>query len=242
VLLLPSKQGDSIHIAGTYFDKTDNLAGVFKSTLATGNFKLTVAEKRPFPATFVEHLANDGWGNTKERKYGVSPEFSSQLVETGEGISMVAEFRSVDVGTKAMFRFSGDILNIYFDNKQTAFTRIPKYRVSAGSTMGDSYYAFSAQGKTIIFYNDNEENLTRDIDLKPLSSSVYKNVVLVAAVIEPDGTLNRQKVIDMKDQNFLALIEWMEVISPSVVQVPVRKVKALGGAGDQNMMATITID
>jgi hypothetical protein len=242
VLLLPSKEGDSIHIAGTYFDKTDNLAGVFKSNMATGNFKLTAAEKSPFPLSVVERFANDGWGNTKERKYGISPEFSSQLIETGDGVSMVAEFRSVSIGTKASFEFSGDILNIYFDNKQTSFARIPKYRVSAGSTIGDTYYAFSSQGKTIIFYNDNEENLTRDIALKPLSSSVYKNVVLVAAVIEPDGTVKRQKVIDMKDQNFLALIEWMDVISPSVVQVPVRRVKALGGMGDQSVMATITID
>jgi hypothetical protein len=242
VLLLPSKQGDSIHIAGTYFDNTDNLAGVFKSNMATANFKLTAAEKSPFPSIFVESFANDGWGSIKGKKYGIFPQFSSQLIETGEGISMVAEFRSQDILTKASYEFSGDILNIYFDNKQTSFARIPKYRVSAGSTMGDSYCAFSSQGKMIIFYNDNEENLTRDIELKPLSSSVYKNVVLVAAVIEPDGTVRREKVIDMKDQNFLALIEWMEVISPSVVQVPVQRVKALGGAGNEAVIATITID
>ncbi|WP_106605340.1 hypothetical protein [Chitinophaga ginsengisoli] len=245
VVLLSSQQGDSIHIAGTYCDKTDNLAGVFKGTMATGNFKLTAVQKSPFPETFVEHLANDDWGNTKERKYGISPECSSQLVETGEGISMVTEFSKVDVTSSPSnkpFYISGDILNIYFDNKQTSFTRIPKYRVSTGSRMGASYYAFSAQGKTIIFYNDNEENLTRDITLKPLGSSVYKNVVLVAAVIEPDGTLKRQKVIDMKDEDFLALTEWMKVISPSVVKVPLQKVKFLGAPGNQSKMATITID
>ncbi|WP_072364869.1 hypothetical protein [Chitinophaga sancti] len=38
VILLPSKQGDSIHIAGTYTDKGDNLGGVFKTTMT--NFKL----------------------------------------------------------------------------------------------------------------------------------------------------------------------------------------------------------
>lgn len=242
VLLLPSKQGDSLYIAGTYFDKTDNLAGVFKSNMAITNFKLAAAEKSPFPATFVERLAEDGWGSTRGKKYGLLPEFSSELIETGNGISMVAEFRSVSMTTNAAYKYAGDILSIHFDNKQTSFARIPKYRVSAGSTMGDSYYALSSQGKMIIFYNDNEENLTRDIGLKPLSSTVYKNAVLVAAIIEPDGTVSRKKVIDMKDENFLARIESMKVISPSVVQVPVQKVKALGGAGNQSMVATITID
>lgn len=244
VLLLSSQQGDSIHIAGTYSDKTDNLAGVFKGAMAIGNFKLTTAEKSPFPGTFVEHLANDDWGNTKEKKYGISPECSSQLVETGEGVSMVTEFKRVDLTSPSnkWFYVSGDILNIHFDNKQTSFTRIPKYRVSTGSRMGASFYACSSQGKTIIFYNDNEENLTRDIALKPLGSSVYKNVVLVAAVIEPDGTLKRQKVIDMKDEDYLALTEWMKVISPSVVKVPLVKVKFLGAPGNQSKMATITID
>ena len=242
VLLLSSKQGDSIHIAGTYSDKTDNLAGVFKAAMATGNLKLTAAEKSSFPTTLVEHFADDDWGNTKEKKYGISPELSSQLVETGEGISMVAEFNRVETPRNKPFYISGDILNIHFDNKQISFTRIPKYRVSTGSFMGSSYYAFSAQGKTIIFYNDNEENLTRDIDLKPVGSSNYKNVVLVAAVIEPDGTLKREKIIDMKDQDFLALTEWMKVISPSAVKVPLQKVKFLGAPGDQSKMATITID
>jgi hypothetical protein len=242
VLLLPSKQSDSIYIAGTYFDQTDNLAGVFKSNITTAGFKLAATKKSPFPSTIVEQFANDDWGSTKGKKYGLYPQFSSQLIETGEGISMVAEFRSQDMSTKAMYEFAGGILNIYFDNKQTSFSRIPKYRVSAGSTMGDSYFAFSSKGKVIIFYNDNEENLSRDIALKPLGSSVYKNAVLVAAVIEPDGTVRREKVIDLKDENFLGLVEWMKVISPSVVQIPVQKVKSLGGAGNQRMMATITIE
>ncbi|SEW26911.1 hypothetical protein SAMN05428988_3808 [Chitinophaga sp. YR573] len=242
VLLLPSKQSDSIYIAGTYFDQTDNLAGVFKSNITTTGFKLAVAKKSPFPSGIVEQFANDGWGSTKGKKYGIYPQFSSQLVETGEGISMVAEFRSEDMTSKAAYKFAGGILNIYFDNKQTSFSRIPKYRVSAGSTMGDSYFAFSSKGKTIIFYNDNEENLNRDIALKPLGSSVYKNAVLVGAVIEADGTVKRTKVIDLKDQNFMGLVEDMKVISPSVVQIPVQKIKSLGGAGDQMMTATITVE
>lgn len=246
VLLLSSQQGDSIHIVGTYADKTDNLAGVFKSAMAIRDFKLTASEKSPFPETLVERLANDDWGSTKERKYGISPECSSQLVETGDGISMVTEFQRIEYSMSPSqskwFYVSGDIVNIHFDNKQTSFTRIPKYRVSAASKMGSSYYVFSSHGKTIIFYNDNEENLTRDITLKPLGSGNYKNVVLVAAVIEPDGTLKRQKVIDMKDEDFLALTEGMKVISPTVVKVPMLKVKFLGAPGNQSKMATITID
>jgi hypothetical protein len=242
VLLLPSKQKDSIYIAGTYFDQTDNLGGVFKSNITTTGFKLAAAKQSPFPSAIVEQFANDGWGSTRGKKYGIYPQFSSQLIETGEGISMVAEFRSEDMTTKAMYKFAGGILNIYFDNKQTSFSRIPKYRTSAGSTMGDSYFAFSSKGKMIIFYNDNEENLSRDIALKPLSATVYKNTVLVGAVIEADGTVKRTKVIDLKDQNFMGLVEDMKVISPSVVQIPVQKVKSLGGAGDQMMTATITIE
>ena len=240
-LLLLSKKGDSLHIAGTYFDKTDNIGGAFKSSIAIAGFKLSDVRKTPFPATIIERFANDDWGSTKGKRYGLYPQFSSELVETGEGICIVAEFRSMDMNATGIEHVGG-ILGIYFDGRQTSFFRIPKYRRNAGSSMGDSYYAVSAQGKLIVFYNDSEENLNQDIALKPASSTVYKNVMLVAAIVEPDGALKREKVIDLKDQNFLGIVESMKVLSPSAVQLRVQKVKGLGGAGNEQMLATITID
>jgi len=48
------------------------------------------------------------------------------------------------------------------------------------------------QDKVIVFYDDNDDNLKKGITESPSNSNVYKNLVLVAAIIERDGTVNEK--------------------------------------------------
>ena len=243
VKLLASKKGDLIYIAGTFFEETENLAGAYKASMTTADFKLSTVRRSAFTDSLVDQFAKDSWGNTKAKKYGLYPQFNAELIESGDGIvNLVAEFRTQVSGTRAVFYISGSILVVSFGNTTTSFARIPKTRTSAGSTIGDSYAFISAQDKIIIFYNDVEKNISRDINLTPVGSDVYTNAVLVAAIIDRDGLVKREKVLDLKQKDFLAIGDRMNMLAPAVVQFPVYKIKNLGGIGNDMMLATVTID
>jgi hypothetical protein len=243
VKLLAAKKGDLIYIAGTFFEETENLAGAYKASMSTTDFKLSAIKRSAFTDSLVERFSKDSWGSKKQKKYGLYPQFNAELIESGDGIvNLVAEFKTQVWGTRAVFYISGSILVVSFGNTATTFARIPKTRTSAGSTIGDSYAVISSQDKVIIFYNDVEKNIDRDITLDPVGSDVYSNAVLVAAVINGDGLVKREKVIDLKQKDFLAIGDRMNVLAPSVLQFPVYKIKNLGGIGNDMMTATVTID
>lgn len=243
VKLLAAKKGDLIYVAGTFFEETENLAGAYKASMSTTDFKLSTITRSAFTDSLVERFSKDSWGNKKPKKYGLYPQFTAELIESGDGIvNLVAEFKTQVSGTRAVFYISGSILVVSFGNTATTFARIPKSRTSAGSTIGDSYAVFSSQGKLILFYNDVEKNLNRDINLDPAGSDVYLNAMLVAAVIDHDGIVKREKVIDLRQKDFLAIGDRMNIVAPAVLQFPVYKIKNLGGVGNEMMTATVTID
>jgi hypothetical protein len=245
VILLPSKNGYAIHVAGTYFEQGKNMAGAFNGTITIPEFTLSDIKKAPFTTTIVTSLQADGWGNPEVKDYGLFPNYTPTLMESENGVlDMVGEFEQVIRRPEGSIfgHRSGSILNVNFGKDNPSFSRIPKVRHSAGSTIGSSFYSFFAQDKIIIFYNDKEKNLNRKIELGPLRSDVYKNVVLVAAVIDSTGAVDRKKIIDLQDENFMAVMERSTILSPSVVQVPVAKIKGLGGTANKSLIATITIE
>ena len=83
----------------------------------------------------------------------------------------------------------------------------------------------------IIFYNDNDNNLNKDISASPARSSNYSNVVMVAAVIGPSGEVTRSKVIDLQKEDYVAITDLIQRKN-NVFYVPNYKVKALGGISD----------
>jgi hypothetical protein len=128
-----------------------------------------------------------------------------------------------------------------FTSEATCFSRIPKYRVSTDNMMGDSYHAFAYQDKMIVFYDDKEDNLKKALSESPGNSSNYRNSVLVAAIIDANGKVSRQLVIDMEKENYLALTEYMFDLSPDKLLLPLQKIGALGGAANNMKWATIEL-
>jgi hypothetical protein len=240
IRLLASKDGNRIHVAG-YFYETDvyKLQGAFSTYIKTDNGQTGAINKAPFPSSLMNQLAADGWASTG-KDFGVSASLAPKIFELENGsVNMVAEFRSSQWGTKTVYEFSGSILNVYCSEEGIAFSRLPKKRTSAGSTIGDSFSAFAYGNQVIVFYNDEDNNLKRDISAPPFNSNVYKNVVLVAAIIEKDGKTTRHLAVDQQKENFMALSDRIEMEGSNVFWIPMYQVKALGGIKDDRKVAKI---
>jgi len=230
-----------VNIVGTYFGESELINGVYIVSLNTSDFKLSKIKQTIVPEALVSQLDKDGWAYTKKNKYGLlGIGMQAYSLEDGS-IDMIGMFSKRDMGTRAAFYTAGDILAVHFGKGDPVFTRVPKYRVSAGTTVGDAYYVFPFKNSTIIFYDDSENNLANDINQTPKSSSDYNNNVLVAATIPGDGTVKREIILNEKKEHYLALTDAMRVQSPSTLLVPLSKIFGLGGMSKYFKWATIEI-
>ena len=100
---------------------------------------------------------------------------------------------------------------------------------------------FYGDTTTIVFYNDNPKNLERDITKDAANSTAYNNVVLVAASFVQGKALERKLVIDLSDENYLAISDWITLIADQTVLVPLQKIKGLGGLADKSRWAIVKI-
>lgn len=146
---------------------------------------------------------------------------------------------------------SGSILNVCFKKDKPVFSRVPKNReVYLGASQGaipDSYsddlrltsysagdgiYALPYKNDVVVFYSDNENNLQKDITEMPSNADKVRKLVLVAATISNDGNIKREMLVDLKEDDFIALPSGIRYITATSLQIPIRRVSKIGGVKD----------
>lgn len=218
VVLLAHKHSNTVSVTGMYKEEEKNLQGVYKATINTGTFQMDEAKKTRFPLEIVQLFDKDGFGSTKPGKYGLEPGHLLQLEELGDGsLDMVAEVKYFNNGPNVSALISGPILNVWFGPEKPSFARLPKNSV-AGGAYWKHFRAFPFGEKMIIFYNDKPDNLGRDINETAKDVDVERNSVLVAGVIERDGSVKRLLPIESKEK-YMGIAEWIQIVSSSEVQL-----------------------
>ena len=202
----PAKSSEQVVVTGTYMED-DNCTGVYKGIINRKG-EITNAVTTVFPKNIVESMDKEGFASTKSKKFGVHPAFCATAVKNSEensGMGMIMEFRreagggATGVSTNLL---GGSLIYVDFANAVPVFARAPKYSVGSITKHyaynghyynGCMYYASPADSKLVLLYFDNPENLTRDpgLDAKVVNP---RNQVMVAAVINKDGTIKRQLV------------------------------------------------
>jgi hypothetical protein len=226
------KEKNILFLTGTYKQNSDNLSGVFIQQFDPAASKAIKTEKTDFPKELVDILDDEGWASNK-RNYGISEGWMVEPFILNDGtITLTGELRKTVEGQRASFKFSGSILTARFNHNGTVFIRIPKLRVSAGTTYGDSYRLVEFKNKMIFFYNDHLSNLELDIEKTPRRSDNYSNSVLAAAIVDEKGDVKRKIVIDLSKESYLGEIKSSKQLSLASYYIPFRRVKTLGGLTD----------
>lgn len=242
VLMVPSKKGDEVYVTGTYAGHANCLIGIYSQSISTSTFKQNRIVTKEFTPQLIELIAKDSWASTKSKKYGLEP-ISMQAYELEDGsIGLVGQFRKSNSTEKHVYILSGGIVNVRLKDNDASFSWIPKYRVSAGSTIGDSYYAFPYKDKLLIFYNDEADNIKIPVGEKYSTSNNYKNVVLAVASMDANGTLKREKLVDLANENYLPVGESIMPRSSRCLLVPILKIKGMGGIGAESKWGVIDIE
>ena len=145
------------------------------------------------------------------------------------------------MGTRAAFYRFGPILYFNFTGEKGGFARIPKERVSTASLIGANGQGFVMRNETVIFYNDTPGNLEKDLDQRAKRSDKYKNHVLIAAILQPDGSMHREIAVDLDDEDYLADPELAISLSYNRWLIPFTKIKSGGRAGSSQRWAIVTV-
>lgn len=207
--LLPSKDGNVMHVCSYYYDIEPRcLKGVFYTSIQTNDLKQGSTSKTPFPKAILDAFISQGNGYSDAKGLGIYAQMKEDYFELGDGtLNMTGEIFSIN-GGETQYHFwekYGSILNTRISGNGILFSLVPKFAYTHESNIGNIFFAFPYKDKAIILYNEKVESVNRDISDKPEEVNGYKGLALLAAIIDNKGNITRKVAINLSADNYLAL-------------------------------------
>lgn len=229
VLDLNDKFVQTVQIAG---DKNNNLAlfglykakyngyvnGYFMATLNQSAGKIEMSKMEAFPDELVTLVKIDKQGSDKEKDPGLSANFYlADVVERADGSKdYILEYyqkvmrSNYNASSRTWSYYPyytyGDIIDLHVKNDKTIITRIPKWQATANTYMYSGFKAISVNNKLVLFYNDEKDNVDRDLAKKPDDITNFGKSVLAMAVIDQKDALTRSIIYDHRDMKLTTCI------------------------------------
>ncbi len=223
----------NITVAGLYKQKYNGrITGAFYANF-DGN---TTQVKNPTMVNFDEELVRlvdkDGFGSDNKKDPGLSSNFKiNQILTRPNGsVDLVSEFYQLIISTTynsqtgrstTSYRYYyGDIVNtnITKDGKAT-FTRIPKNQKAVNMNLFLGYFPFIYKDKLVLLFNDDKDNIDRDLEKRPDDVMNFKKSVLAAATIDANGVLSRQAIFSNDEEDYIALPRNFTKISDDAILI-----------------------
>ncbi len=214
-LQLADDNVNNLLLFGLYKTKqTGYITGFFTATFDKASTSVTTKNLNQFPDALVEQIKIDKQGSDKEKDPGLSKNFRLASVDEREDGSkdfVLEYYQAIYVppssygGTGGyspgyfIYNF-GDIIdiNLKADGK-TVIGRIPKMQTSRDITYFSTFKTMTYKNKLLVFYNDDDDNIDRDIEKKPDPLHKFNKSVFVMGVIDDKGAVSREILYRNKD-------------------------------------------
>ena len=217
----------NITIAGLYKRKYNGrINGAFYATLDLNTSEIKNPVMAAFPDEFVEMIDKDGFGSDSQKDPGLSNNFRIMHImnRTNGTVDLISEYYRLDIittynantrTTTTQYRYTfGDIVNTNIDKDGKAiFTRVPKNQKLLNSTAFLGYFPFVQKDKLILFYNDDRDNVERDLSKKPDDVVNFKRSIFMATTIDSKGNISRESVYDHRDEDYITAPMSLRAIS-----------------------------
>jgi hypothetical protein len=240
--IIENGKSGKLSIAGTYKNGAKGgIGGAFycdydPQTKVASNVKVSA-----FPAQLLDALAKEGFANAAADGGGISGNFGvRELSARNNGtIDYKLEFNRTDKVThqagmsfnnapppmETYYTFySHSILNININQDGAMiFTRISKNQRDINTNFDLSHYSFYSGNKLIFLFNDDRDNVGLDASALPAqfdaenTKKATTHSVLMAAIIDEKGNVERKMVFDNKDDKYLTVIGRLTLMRPNLV-------------------------
>lgn len=223
-LKLTNDLNNNLTLFGMYKNKYNGyVSGFFTTNINTLTKEVSSSKMEAFPDALVDQIQIDKQGSDKDKDPGLSTYFSlEKIIDRADGSKdYILEFSRVifhqgttmyvngrTSTTPSYWTYDyGDIIdiNIKKDNK-IFITRIPKMQSSRNSCIYSNFQVLPFNDKLVFFYNDEKDNIDRDIAKKPDDVSKFGKSVLAMAVIDAKAGLTRTIIYDHRDMDLTTCI------------------------------------
>lgn len=209
-----------VTVAGLYKQKHNGrINGAFYATFDGNTSEVKNPKMVPFDSELIRLVDKDGFGSDKKSDPGLSSHFTIDhiLARPNGSVDLISEYYTFDVqyvydkyGSRTYYKYQyGDIVNTNIDKDgKASFTRIPKnqkFIAGVPFSLFLGYYPFIYKDKLVLLFNDDKDNVDRDLEKKPDDIMKFKNSVLAAATIDAKGGLSRQAIFSNDDEDYIAL-------------------------------------
>ncbi len=231
-------KNNNLTLFGLYKNKYDGyVSGYFVTVIDQKSMGVDVKKMEAFPADLLELVKKDKQGSDREKDPGLSSYFTlADVVEREDGsIDYLLEYYKLVWRTRRSGNYSysypdyyyGDIIDIRVSaSAPTSFVRLPKWQHTANTSLYSSFKAVCHNNKLVIFYNDDRDNVERDLAKKPDDMVKFDKSVLAMATIDQKNNLTRSVVYNHRDMKLTTCINASKRLSTSKIGL-----YALKGAG-----------
>lgn len=216
---LTYNKNGSVTVAGLYKRKYNgNINGAFYASFDPNTSEVKDPKMVPFSPEMVTLVDKDNFGTDKDSDPGLFPGFRILHImnRTNGSVDLICEYYRLDVitsynastrTTTTYYRYTyGDIINTNIDKEGKAiFTRIPKNQKLTNSNIFLGYYPLVYGDKLVLLYNDDKDNVERDMEKKPDDVVNFKRSIFMAATIDARGNVSRQAVYSHVDEDYVTL-------------------------------------
>lgn len=240
---------NTLQLFGLYKDKYNGyISGYFLANIDKNTRQVVAKNVTAFPEDLVSLVKVDKQGSDKEKDPGLANTFRlAHVEERADGSKDYVLENTVEIYHPSYTTYSqgvahttpsyweydyGDIINIAIKRNNTnIITRIPKLQVSTNIKIYSSFKALPYNDKLVLFYNDNDDNIDKDITKRPSIHARFGKGVLMMAVIDDKGNMTRSTVFTHKDVPLTPAIRECNVLDKNRIGLYAQKIGGVFSSG-----------
>ena len=210
---LTDDKATSMNLFGLYKERYNgHVNGFFTASINLNTHQIETNKLSAFPQELVELVKKDKQGSDKEKDPGIDEYFDYvRTITRNDGSrDYILEYqRKIYHETRDARGFvvstwweyiNGDIIDISVKSDgKFVLCRIPKYQDVAGTNIYSSFRTLTYNDKLILYYNDDEDNMDKDLSKKPDVMKRLNKCVFMSAIIDAKGNLTRNIVFNHKE-------------------------------------------
>jgi hypothetical protein len=197
-------------LIGIYRNRHDGrLSGAFRAGVNVDNdINISALEFTPFPEDMLEKVDRDGQGKKDGKNSGLDNDFElGYVISTIDGVNhMIVEYfdkvsKKVDEFTVTRYTKGDFIVITVSPENKIEFQRLPREQrtsnevTSTNITKHGSYTPVYFKDKLLLFYNDDEDNIMKDINEKPEKFYSEKKSALAVGIMTHKGKLINRRMV-----------------------------------------------
>lgn len=212
-----NKRG-AITVAGLYKTKySGRITGAFYADIDPKTSIVSNPKIVPFTEQLLQQVDVDNFASAKGNNPGLYNGFriTNILSRENGSVDLVSEYYKLVINTYSDARgrltttytyYYGDIVNTNISEEGKAiFTRIPKNQIQVNSNLFVGFYPVVLGDKLVFFYNDDKDNVERDIAKTPDDVRNFKRSIFMATTVDAKGDISRQQVYSHLEEEYITV-------------------------------------